>query len=103
MLEKQYLILLDVDARKRHYHVIEGGRITRFVVQLEVMIRGEWKVVVRYDCVHDYAHKDCYNKDGKSNKVNLYLDYGDALSLADDDINENWELYGEKFMRGDFP
>jgi len=43
------------------------------------------------------------NKDGKSNKVNLYLDYGDALSLADDDINENWELYGEKFMRGDFP
>ena len=33
------------------------------------------------------------NKDGKSNKVNLYLDYGDALSLADDDINENWELY----------
>jgi hypothetical protein len=26
-----------------------------------------------------------------------------ALTLADDDINENWEIYREKFLRGDFP
>ncbi|GFP36007.1 hypothetical protein HKBW3S43_01795, partial [Candidatus Hakubella thermalkaliphila] len=25
------------------------------------------------------------------------LDYEDALTLADDDINEHWELYREKF------
>ena len=103
MPEKEYLILLDVDTRKRHYHVIQAGRITRFIVQLEIKIRGEWRSVIRYDCAHDYAHKDCYNIKGKSRKINLYLDYEDALTLADEDINENWELYKEKFLRGDFP
>lgn len=58
MPEKKYLILLDVDARKRHYHFTEAGRITN---------------------------------------------YEDALTFADDDINENYEIYKEKFLRGEFP
>ena len=33
----------------------------------------------------------------------LYLGYEDALTLADDDINENWEIYRERFLKGDFP
>ena len=103
MPEKQYLILLDIDARKRHYHLTRVGRIIKFVVQLEVKIGGVWKEVIRYDCVHDYAHKDCYNIKRQCRKINLYLDYEDALILADDDINENWEIYREKFLRGDFP
>jgi hypothetical protein len=32
-----------------------------------------------------------------------YFDYEDTLTLADDDINENWEIYRERFLRGDFP
>jgi len=36
-------------------------------------------------------------------KINLYLDYEDALTLADDDINENWEVYKEKVLEGGFP
>jgi hypothetical protein len=103
MLEKEYLILLDVDARKRHYHVAEAGRVIKFVIQLEINIGGVWKEVIRYDCAHDYTHKDCYNKSGECRKINLYLDYEDALTMADDDINENWEIYREKFLRGDFP
>ena len=47
--------------------------------------------------------KDCYNVKGQCRKINLYLDYEDALTLADDDINENWEIYRERFLRGDFP
>ena len=103
MPEKQYLIMLDADSRKRHYHNTEGGKIKKFVVQLEVKIGGAWKEVIRYDCSHDYVHKDCYNKKGKLRKINLYLDYEDTLTLADDDINENWEIYRERFLRGDFP
>ena len=103
MPEKQYLLLLDVDARKRHYHITEDGRIIKFVVQLEVKSGGVWKEVIRYDCAHDYAHKDCYNIKGQCRKINLYLDYKDALTLADDDINENWEIYRQKYLRGDFP
>jgi hypothetical protein len=31
------------------------------------------------------------------------LDYEEALTLADDDIDENWEIYRERFLRGDSP
>jgi len=69
-VEKEYLILLDVDVRKRHYHLTEAGKVMKFVVQteagkvmkfvvqLEVKSMGSWKPVLRYDCSHDYAHKD---------------------------------------------
>ena len=58
MHEKQYLILLDIDARKRHYHITDNGKIIKFVVQLEVKTKDFWKVVLRYDTFHGYAHKD---------------------------------------------
>lgn len=103
MPEKEYLILLDVDARKRHYHLTEAGRIKKFVVQLEIKTNDGWKEAVRYDCAHDYAHKDCYNIKGECRKVSLYLDYEDALTFADEDINENWEICREKFLSGGFP
>jgi hypothetical protein len=103
LAEKEYLILLDVDVRKRHYHFTGAGKVVKFVVQLEVKSEGLWKPVLRYDCSHDYAHKDCYNLKGKSKKLSLYMDYEDALIFADDDLNENWQIYKERFLRGDFP
>ena len=93
--------MLDIDVRKRHYHIAEAGKIIKFAVQLEVKIRGTWKGVVRYDCAHDYAHKDLYNNEGKRSKINLYMNYEDALSFADDDINDNWEIYKRRFLKGD--
>ena len=103
MGEKQYLILLDADARKRHYHFTKAGKIIGFVVQLEVKIGDVWKEVIRYDCADDYAHKDCYNTKGQCRKINLFLDYDDTLTLADDDNNENWEIYKDRFVGGGFP
>ncbi len=103
MSEKQYLIMLDTDTRKRHYHVSKAGKIVKFVVQLEVRIRDNWHEVVRYDCAHDFTHRDCYNLKGETRKKKLYLDYDEALTYADEDINENWQIYREKFLRGDFP
>ena len=61
MPEKQYLLLIDANVRKRHYHFAEAGKIIKFVVQLEIYMGNVWKEVIRYDCAHDYAHKDCYN------------------------------------------
>jgi len=103
MPEKEYFLFLDIDTRKRHYHKFEGGKITEFVVQLEIKLQGKWRVIIRYDCAHGFAHKDCYNKAGRNRKINLYLDYNDALTLADDDINDNWELYKDRSLKGDFP
>jgi hypothetical protein len=101
MGEKNYLILLDFNVRKRHYHLAEAGKITRFSVQLEVKVGNNWKEVVRYDCSHGYAHKDLYNIEGKLRKINLYMNFEDALTYADDDINENWEIYRYRFLKGD--
>ncbi len=103
MAEKQYLIMLDLDARKRHYHSAKGGKISNFMVQLEVRVDDVWREVVRYDCAHDFIHKDCYNIAGKRRKIALYVGYPEALSMADDDINENWQLYKANFLRGEFP
>jgi len=36
-------------------------------------------------------------------KITLYLDYEEALTIADDDLNENWEHYKERFLKGEFP
>jgi len=52
------VIPLGDKARKRHYHEAEKGRVTRFTVQLEVLVNNEWRVVIRYDVAHGFAHID---------------------------------------------
>ena len=51
---------------------------------------------------HDFAHIDKYNINGKKKKEDICLPYEDSLTLADDDININWELYKEKFFKGEY-
>ena len=69
---------------------------------MEIKIGDLWKEAVRYDCAHNFTHKDCYNIDGKHKKVTLYIDYDEALTVADDDLNENWQYYRDRFLKGDF-
>ena len=86
-----------------HYHIAEEGKIKKFTVQLEIKIGDKWRNVVRFDCAHNFAHKDCYNIEGRQRKINLFLDYKDALTFADNDINQNWQIYRERFLKGGFP
>ncbi len=103
MAEKTYTRALGEDARKRHYHKTEKGKVVDFAAQLEVRVRDEWKVVIRYDCSHNFSHIDRYNLRGEQEKEELHLSYAESLTLADEDININWKLYKEKFLRGDYP
>jgi len=104
LAEKEYLIRLGERARKPHYHKTDKGQVVTFMVQLEVEVeKGVWKPVVRYDCAHNFAHRDRYNLKGDRDKEELRLSYADSLDLADRDINDNWDLYQERFLRGDFP
>ena len=73
-------------------------------VQLEVKVReGFWQPVIRYDCAHNFAHCDRYNIKGDHRKEELSLNCTEALDLADKEINANWDLYQERFLRGNFP
>ncbi len=104
MAEKEYLIRLGGRARKRHYHKTDKRQVVTFMVQLEVEVEeGVWKPVIRYDCAHNFAHRDRYNLKGDLNKEEIPLSFTDSLDLADKDINGNWDIYQERFLRGDFP
>lgn len=103
MPEKRYLIPYSLDAQKRHYHETQRGKITRFMVQLEVFVQEEWKPVIRYDCAHGYAHCDRFNLRGEQLKAELRIDYEKALTFADDDIDDHWETYRNRFLQGGHP
>lgn len=96
----EYVIPLGENARKRHYHETAKGKVTRFAVQLEVFIDGKWQVVIRYDAAHGFAHIDRYCIDGKKIKKGLYMDFDEVLTLADEDIKENWKTYQKAFPEG---
>ena len=103
MAERLYIIPYSRDARKRHYHKTTRGRVVSFVVQLEVEVEGEWNPVVRYDCSHRFVHRDSYSLAGRQKKEEIDLSYEEALTFADEDIDENWERYRVAFLRGGYP
>ena len=103
MAERRYIIPYSRDARKKHYHKTERGRVINFVVPLEVEVEAEWKQVVRYDCSHKFAHRDSYDLKGRQRKDEIDLSYEEALTFADEDLDENWERYRSTFLAGGCP
>jgi hypothetical protein len=69
-------------------------------VQLEIFYNKKWLPVVRYDAAHGFSHIDRYRKDGTKTKSKVDLTWNDALTLAEEDIKENWKAYATKFMEG---
>ncbi len=99
-MKKSYVFMLTDKDRKRHEHIIEKGKVIGFVVQYEIFFEERWMPVVRYDTSHGYAHKDLINPDGSEEKIFMgAVELSEALTLADRDINENWERYKERYFR----
>ena len=96
----EYVIPLGENARKRHYHKTVKGNVIAFTVQLEVFVNGEWREIIRYDSAHEFAHIDRYYLNGKKIKKELNLEFNEALTLADEDIKENWKVYQKDFLEG---
>jgi len=96
----EYVIPLGENARKRHYHETGKGKVVTFTVQLEVFVNGQWREVIRYDSAHGFAHIDRYYLDGRKVKKELHLKLSEALTLADEDIKENWKTYKTAFLEG---
>lgn len=95
----EYVYPLGAGARKRHYHETRRGRVLVFAVQLEVELRGAWVPVIRYDMAHGRAHIDLYETLTRKIKQFLALSPAEAMTLADEDIKENWERYQAEFLR----
>jgi hypothetical protein len=95
----EYVRALGEGARKRHYHETRRGNVVAFVVQREVELRGVWVPVVRYDMAHHQAHIDVYETPRRKRKQLLDLPPGEVMTLAEEDIPDNWERYQEEFLR----
>jgi len=100
LIVTEYVIPLGENARKRHYHKTSKGKVIGFVVQLEVLVGDQWQAVIRYDCAHGFVHIDRYYLDGRKAKKELPLKLSDALTLADEDMKENWKNYQKTFLEG---
>ena len=96
----EYIIPLGDKARKRHNHETDRGKVTGFIVQLEVFVDNQWQAVVRYDSAHGFSHIDRYYRDGRKVKTDLHLTLSEALNIADEDIKENWKTYQSAFLEG---
>jgi hypothetical protein len=96
----EYVVVLAEGVRKRHMHETDRGRVIRFVVQLEVLAAVAWQPVIRYGCAHGFTHRDLYDPDGTVTKEGLDLSLDVALTYGDWDINEHWEQYTKRFMKG---
>jgi len=98
--EVEYSVRLGPVDRYRHKHIREQGKVIYFRIQLETVVEGDWRPVVRYDTSHGYAHRDLMNKKGEVIKSPIFVrDYNDALTFAESDLKANWELYKERFLR----
>jgi len=95
----EYVRALGEGARKRHYHDTRRGTVVAFVVQLEVELRGEGVSVIRYDMAHDQAQIDVYETPRRKRKQFLELPPGEVMTLAEEDIKDNWERYQAEFLR----
>jgi hypothetical protein len=85
------------------------GEVTRFLVQLEYWLDGEWREVVRYDHDRDAPgghdvdeeglHRDVFRNGEKYCTVQLASDISanDAFDFAEDDLRENAEQYIRRF------
>ena len=68
-----------------------------------ILFRGDtWKPVIRYDTAHGYAHIDRYNLRGRSKKERLPLSFSEALTRAERDIKQNWSVYRDRFLKGEW-
>lgn len=100
---KHYLRPLDLDTRVRVEFEVAKGKVQRFLVQLEIEVQGEWRPAIRYDCAHGYAHCDRLNLRREQQKQELPLDYAQALTFAQQDIRKNWQIYRERYLKGEYP
>ena len=88
------------DVRERRTFEIERGKVRSFRLQLEVRVQGEWKPVIRYDTAHGFVDCDRYDLTGKKSKTILNVSLEEGLTLAQNDLNANWAVYRDRFLKG---
>jgi len=95
----------DLKDRLRVIAYKEKQKIIKFVTQYEAYLKDEWRIIVRYDTAHGFAHKDIIHPNGTTDKQPLPItDFNMAFTFATQDLKVSWEWYRiayEKELRSD--
>jgi len=95
-----YSLSPDLRDRLRVHATKEKGKITGFIVQYEVLTKGNWHPIVRYDTSHGFTHRDIIHYDGRKEKQPLYFpNYDLAFTFAVQDLKSLWRWYRTGFER----
>ena len=98
--EIEFVLPFSSEDRYRHYHLRIRNEVVDFSVQYETLINGKWFPVVRYDTAHGFAHRDIFRIKGEKRKTPIFVgDKNDALTFAENDIKDNWEVYKQRFIQ----
>jgi hypothetical protein len=107
--EREFTTPLDGRARRRIGYSHDRGTVTRFVVQLEYSLHGQWIEVVRFDHDpegeqgHDVTaegvHMDVYRdgEKGRSPEVFPPMPANDALTSAEEHLTQHGGRYIKRF------
>jgi hypothetical protein len=99
MRKVEYVAPLGVNGRRRVRHERTESKVVRFTVQYEILVKGQWYPVVRYDTAHGFAHRDLIHADGRKEKMNLLSnDLNICLTFAENDLRANWASYRRRFL-----
>lgn len=88
-----FVLAISGDVPIRHGHTTDRGKVIRFVVQLEVLVQGKWRPVVRYDSAHGQSHRHRFRPREGQRKELLGMSFEDALTFAEGDLRQNWEQH----------
>ena len=107
--DREFTTPLDYRVRRRIGYSHDGGAVTRFVIQLEYRLQGEWVEVVRFDHDpeaeqgHDVptegVHIDVY-RDGervRSPEIFPPMPANSALTSAEEHLTQHGERYVKRF------
>jgi len=95
----EYVLPIAADSEILVRYTVEHGRVVEFMVELVV----QGKPVIRYDSAHGFAHVDRYNIAGHQRKERLNVNFNMALTVGERDIKQNWAVYRERFLKGEYP
>jgi hypothetical protein len=99
MSKKTYFRYLTHEDRMRCQIEADRGQVTKFVIQYEILAKGNWVGVTRFDTAHDIVHRDLISPDGLVKKQwFLQLNFDEGLTFAYNDIEANWLEYRQWYI-----
>jgi hypothetical protein len=107
--DREFTTPLEYRVRRRIGYSHDRGDITRFVVQLEYRLDGNWVEIVRFDhdpegthghdVTEEGIHMDVY-RDGeklRSEEIFPLMTANEALTFAEEHLNQHAERYIRRF------